>query len=74
MSSSQQRAPLDAAVVQTVKKMIAKGADTGELITCWEEVQEALKGAGLAWRQRAPPKFVAEHPQNRSSFETVLSI
>ena len=74
MSSAQQRAPLDAAIVQTIKKMIAKGADTGELITCWEEVQEALKGAGLAWRQRVPPKFVAEHPQNRSSFETVLSI
>ena len=50
MSASQQRAALDPVVVQT--KMIAKGAASGEVITCWEEVQVALKGAGLAWRTR----------------------
>ena len=63
----QQRSPLSAPIVETVKKMIAKGAESGELITCWEEVQQVLKDAGLAWRQRTPPKFVAEHPENRSS-------
>ena len=66
VAKMQKTAPIDAAVLQTVRKQIKKGGDTGELITCWEDVLATLQGAGLAWRQRTMPQFVAEHPQNRS--------
>ena len=59
-------AAMCAVAVGEVKKIVDESFATGRFVSGWEQVQEVLKKANLAWCAKVQPDFVGTHKGNRS--------
>ena len=53
-------------LVAKIQGLIDATGATGEYVTGWEKILEALMEGGAAWKSRMPPDIVGVDPQNRS--------
>ena len=61
------------ALVEQVQSLLNDAEVTGCKVAAWDQVQELLLGAALAWRARYPPNFVGVHYENRSKHGVVAA-
>lgn len=61
------------AVVEQVQTLLDDAAVTGCKVAAWDQIQELLLAAAIAWKARYPPNFVGVHAENRSKHGVVAA-